>query len=59
MAGKKTDAQPETQAVPAVPKKTVIQKRADETEAEMIFRIRSGNGHSDEYEDRFNKPFPK
>lgn len=45
---------------PAVKGKTpVIQKTENETEAEMIARIKSGNGNSDEYEDRFGKVFPK
>jgi hypothetical protein len=49
----------ETPAPAPVKKTAPIQKRANETEAEMAFRIKSGNGHTDEYEDRFGKKFPK
>lgn len=45
---------------PAPAKKTgTVQKKANETETEMVFRIASGNGHTDEYEDRFGKKFPR
>jgi hypothetical protein len=42
--------------VDEVPKNS--EPKAEETEAEMIARIKAGNGDDDEYVDKYKKDFP-